>query len=92
MNQGNKIVTELMLAFVAILLLVVLRPLFIGQVAQAGEPYTISFQNATGTETQTITPDATVSVAQANTIYSVVVFLVALVALIVILMTVAGKI
>jgi len=89
--QGNTkiVVYEILGAFVLILLLVVFRPLFVGQVAQAGQPYTVQV-NATGT--QTVTPSATLSTSQVDTIYSIVIFIVALVALIVILLTVAGKI
>lgn len=91
-GQGKKVVYELLITFVVILLLVVMRPLFMGQVQGASMPYTITYQNGTSTSTSTITPDATISVAQANTIYSVVIFLVALIGLIVILLSVAGKI
>jgi len=87
--QSKKVVYELMGAFVVILLLVVLRPLFVGQVASAGSPYTITLTNGS---TQTITPSSTLSTSQADTVYSIVIFLVALIALIVILLTVAGKI
>ena len=88
-NQGKKVVYELMIAFVVILLLVVLRPLFVGQVASAGSPYTITLMNGS---TQTIQPSSTISTSQTDTVYSVVIFLVALISLIVILLTVAGKI
>ena len=93
-GQAKKVVYELVAAFVVILLLVVLRPLFVGQVATAGTPYNISVTNsATGaTAQQTITPSSTISTTQTDLIYSVVIFLVALIALIVILLTVAGKI
>jgi hypothetical protein len=88
-SQSQKVVYEIMGAFVVILLLLVLRPLFVGQVASAGSPYTITLQNGT---TQTITPSSTISATQTDQVYSIVIFLVALIALIVILLTVAGKI
>ena len=88
-EHSKKVVYELIAAFVVIMLLVVLRPLFVGQVASAGSSYDITLTNGT---VQTITPSATMSTTQTDTIYSVVIFLVALIALIVILLTVAGKI
>jgi hypothetical protein len=88
-GQTKKVVYELLIAFVVILLMLVLRPLFIGQVASAGSPYEITLNNGT---TETITPTSTLGADQADMIYSVVVFLVALIALVVILLTVAGKI
>ena len=87
-GQSKKVVYELLAAFVVILLLVVLRPLFVGQVASAGSPYTITLMNGSS---QVITPSATISTTQTDTVYSVVIFIVALIALIVILLTVAGK-
>ena len=89
-SQSKKVVYELMGAFVVILLLIILRPLFVGQVVTAGSPYNVT-NSATGAVT-TITPSATISATQTDTIYSVVIFLVAIIALIVILLTVAGKI
>lgn len=93
-GQGKKVVYELVIAFVVILLLVVLRPLFMGQVATASTPYNITVtDSSTGLTTQqTITPSATLSTAQTDTIYSVVIFLVALIALVVLILTIAGKI
>jgi hypothetical protein len=88
-GQSKKVVYELIGAFVVILLLIMLRPLFVGQVAQAASPYSYTLTNGS---TYTVTPSTTVSVSQTDTIYSVVIFLVALIALIVILLTVAGKI
>ena len=88
--QSKKVVYELMGAFVVILLLIILRPLFVGQVVTAGSAYNVT-NSATGAVT-TITPSATISATQTDTIYSVVIFLVAIIALIVILLTVAGKI
>lgn len=88
-EQSKKVVYELLAAFVVIMLLVVLRPLFVGQVASAGSPYTITLTNGTS---QIITPSTVISTTQTDTIYSVVIFFVALIALIVILLTVAGKI
>lgn len=87
-GQGKKVVYELIIAVVVILLLVVLRPMFIGQVYQAGQPYSIT--NSTGSSV-TVTPSSTLSYAQTDTIYSIVIFIVALSALIVIVMTVLGK-
>jgi hypothetical protein len=87
-SQSKKVVYELVTAFVVILLLIVMRPLFVGQVGNAQSPYTITLTNGS---TQTITPSSTISTTQTDTIYSVVIFLVALIALIVILLTVAGK-
>lgn len=87
--QSKKVVYELIGAFVVILLLIMLRPLFVGQVAQAAAPYSYTLTNGS---TYVVTPSTTVSVTQTDTIYSVVIFLVALIALIVILLTVAGKI
>lgn len=88
-TQSKKVVYELLGAFVVIMLLVVLRPLFVGQVAEAGSPYNIT--SSEGVKTL-ITPSSTISTSQTDTVYSVVIFLVALIALIVILLTVAGKI
>lgn len=93
-EQSKKVVYEILGAFVVILLLLVLRPLFVGQVATASTPYNITItDSSTGLTTQeTITPSATLSTEQVNSIYSIVIFLVALIALVVILLTVAGKI
>ena len=88
-GQGKKVVYELLTAFVVILLLVVMRPLFVGQVASAAAPYTYTLTNGTS---YTVTPSATLSTSQTDAVYSIVIFLVALIALIVILLTVAGKI
>jgi hypothetical protein len=87
-GQMKKIITEIVIAFVVIMLLVVLRPLFIGQVYEASQPYNITASNGA---VQTVTPSATLSYTQTDTVYSIVIFLVALVALIVILLTAAGK-
>lgn len=88
-EQGRKVVYELMTAFVVILLLIVMRPLFVGQVGNAQSPYTITLTNGS---TETITPSSTISTSQTDVVYSVVIFLVAIIALIVILLTIAGKI
>lgn len=88
-NQSKKVIYELLGAFVVILLLVVLRPLFVGQVAQAGVPYTYTLQNGS---VISVTPSTTLSATQTDTIYSVVIFIVALIALVAILLTIAGKI
>ena len=93
-GQIKKVVYTLLGAFVVILLLMVLRPLFIGQVASAGTPNNVTVSNtATGvTSQQTITPNATLSTSQTDQIYSIVIFIVAIIALIVILLEIAGKI
>lgn len=88
-EQSKKVVYELLGAFIVIMLLVLLRPLFVGQVASAGSPYTVTLTNGSSV---TITPDSTLSASQTDKIYSIVIFLVAIIALIVILLTVAGKI
>ena len=105
-EQAKKIVAELIICFIVILLLIVLRPLFVGQVTSAGSPYTISYNDEvldTDNEsptyntyvkqvtTETITPSATLSATQTNSIYSIIIYLVALITLIVILLTIAGK-
>jgi hypothetical protein len=88
-NQSKKVVITLISAFVLIMILMLMRPLFVGQVASAGSPYTITLQNGS---TQTITPSSNLSATQTDTIYSIVMFIVALIALVVIILEVAGKI
>jgi hypothetical protein len=90
-GKAKTVMYEIIGAFVVILLLVVLRPLFIGQVAGASEPYTVTWTNATGTETSVITPSTTLSVTTADTLYTVAIFLVVLVSLIVISLSMFGK-
>jgi hypothetical protein len=87
--QSQKVVYELLGAFIVIMLLILLRPMFVGQVAQAGAPYTYTLTNGSSYE---VTPSSSLSTSQTDNIYSIVIFLVALIALIVILLTVAGKI
>lgn len=87
-GQSKKVIVELIGAFVVIMLLILFRPMFVGQVADAGSPYTITLQNGTD---MTITPSATLSATSTDRIYSIVIFIVAIIALIVILLTVAGK-
>jgi hypothetical protein len=88
-GQGKKVVTTLVVAIVVLLLMVLLRPLFVGTVYQAGEPYTITANNG---DEITVTPDSTISHTQADKIYSIVIFLTALIALVVLLLEIAGKI
>ena len=88
-EQSKRVIYELLGAFVVIMLLVLLRPMFVGQVAQSAAPYTYTLANGTS---YTVTPSTSLSTTQTDNIYSIVIFLVALIALIVILLTVAGKI
>lgn len=92
-GKAKIVVYEIVGAFVLLLLLVVLRPLFISEVATAGTPYNISVTNsATGVTTQTtVTPATTLSSANADTIYTIVIFIVALMALVAIILTMMGK-
>lgn len=91
-GHSKVIMYEILGAFLLIVLLLFLRPLFVGQVASAGSPYTITVQNGTTTYEKTITPSGSVTDAQADKLYSLIIFVVILVALFVILLTMMGKI
>lgn len=92
-GKAKVVLYEVLGAFILILLMVVLRPLFVGQVASAGTPYNITVtDSSTGvTSQQTITPSGTLSTAQTDTLYTIAIFVVVIVALFVIVLTMLGK-
>ena len=64
--KTNKIVVTLMIGFILMILMVLLRPLFVGQVAQSCEPYNITHTD--GTE-EVVTPSAQLSATSTDRRY-----------------------
>ena len=87
-TKTNVVIGLVVLLFVLNTLLLLFRPMIVGQIVQSSQSYTYTYTNSSGAQTGTITPQGTLSGAQSDSIFTISLIVLDLVVLFGIVMTV----
>lgn len=92
-GHGKSILVEAIVIVILLFFVILSRPLVVGKVVDAGTPYNITSTNtATGVTTQqTVTPAGAMTSAQADSFYTILIFVIVIVGLAVMVFTAMGK-